>query len=110
MKKIFFTSIYLLSLIMISCGGGGEDNGGGGNGGPVDPPPTPQKPQKAVLSKPENNTECLEVDAVKFEWNTAQNTTSYTLNVKNLSTNEISTTTTTSTSAEILMLFLHLLM
>ena len=86
---------------MISCGGGGDENGGGGNG-PVDPPPTPQKPQKAVLSKPENNTECLEVDAVKFEWNTAQNTTSYTLNVKNLTTNEISTTTTTtSTSAEI---------
>ncbi|MGB0633213.1 MAG: hypothetical protein ACPGKX_01410 [Flavobacteriaceae bacterium] len=100
MRKIFFTSIYLLSLIMISCGGGGDENGGGGNG-PVDPPPTPQKPQKAVLSKPENNTECLEVDAVKFEWNTAQNTTSYTLNVKNLTTNEISTTTTTSTSAEI---------
>ena len=101
MKKIFFTSIYLLSLIMISCGGGGDENGGGGNGGPVDPPPTPQKPQKAVLSKPENNTECLEVDAVKFEWNTAQNTTSYTLNIKNLTTNEISTNTTTSTSAEI---------
>ena len=100
MRKIFFTSIYLLSLIIISCGGGGDENGGGGNG-PVDPPPTPQKPQKAVLSKPENNTECLEVDAVKFEWNTAQNTTSYTLNVKNLSTNEISTITTTSTSAEI---------
>ncbi len=86
---------------MISCGGGGDDNGGGGNGGPVDPPPTPQKPQKAVLSKPENNTECLEVDAVKFEWNTAQNTTSYTLNVKNLTTNEISTTTTGNTSADI---------
>jgi len=46
MRKIFFTSIYILSLIMISCGGGGDENGGGGNG-PVDPPPTPQKPQKA---------------------------------------------------------------
>ena len=102
MKKIFFTSIYLLSLIMISCGGGGDENGGGGNGGPVDPPPTPQKPQKAVLSKPENNTECLEVDAVKFEWNTAQNTNSYTLNVKNLiDINKVYTVTTTSTSAEI---------
>ncbi len=99
MKKIFFKKlIYLLSLILLSCGGGGEENGGGS--GPVDPPPTPQKPQKAVLSKPENNTECLEVDAVKFEWNTAQNTTSYTLNVKNLTTNEISSTTTTSTSAD----------
>ena len=83
MKKIYFKSIYILILILFSCGGSGGDDGGGG-GGPVDPPPTPQKPQKAVLSKPENNSECLEVDAVKFEWNTAANTSSYTLNVKNL--------------------------
>ena len=73
MKKIYFKSIYILSLILFSCGGSGGDDGGGG-GGPVDPPPTPQKPQKAVLSKPANNSECLEVDAVKFEWNTAANT------------------------------------
>ena len=100
MKKIYFKSIYVLSLILFSCGGSSGDDGGG-SGGPVDPPPTPQKPQKAVLSKPENNSECLEVDAVKFEWNTAANTTSYTLNVKNLLTNEISSTTTTSTSADV---------
>jgi len=100
MKKIFFITIYALSFIIVSCGGGSGDENGGGSG-PVDPPPTPQKPQKAVLSKPENNTECLEVDAVKFEWNTAQNTTSYTLNIKNLTTNQISSTTTTSTSADV---------
>ena len=55
MKKIYFKSIYILSLILFSCGGSSGDDGGGG-GGPVDPPPTPQKPQKAVLSKPENNS------------------------------------------------------
>jgi hypothetical protein len=43
----------------------------------------------------------LEVDAVKIEWNASENTTSYTLNVKNLLSNEISTNTITSTSAEV---------
>ena len=95
MKKNIFT-ISLLSVLLISCGGGGTDDGGG----PVDPP-APQKPSKSVLSKPDNNSECLEVDAVKFEWNSSNNTTSYTINVKNLITNEISTNTTTSTSVEI---------
>jgi len=95
MKKNIFT-ISLLSVLLISCGGGGTDDGGG----PVDPP-APQKPSKSVLSKPDNNSECLQVDAVKFEWNSSNNTTSYTINVKNLITNEISTNTTTSTSAEI---------
>tara|TARA_Y100000385_G_scaffold4057_1_gene4419 strand:- start:780 stop:1472 length:693 start_codon:yes stop_codon:yes gene_type:complete len=96
MKKNIFI-ISLLSVLLISCGGGTDDGGGTD---PVDPP-APQKPSKAVLSKPENNTECLEVDAVKFEWNTSNNTTSYTINVKNLTTNEITTNTSTSTSAEI---------
>ena len=77
MKKNIFT-ISLLSVLLISCGGGGTDDGGG----PVDPP-APQKPSKSVLSKPDNNSECLEVDAVKFEWNSSNNTTSYTINVKN---------------------------
>ena len=100
MKKILLSTVYILSLFLISCGGGESEGGDGNGGGPVDPP-TPQKPSKAVLSKPANNTECLEVDAVKFEWNASENTTSYTLNVKNLLTNEISTNTITSTSAEV---------
>lgn len=100
MKKILLSTVYILSLFLISCGGGDTEGGDGNGGGPVDPP-TPQKPSKAVLSKPANNTECLEVDAVKFEWNASENTTSYTLNVKNLLTNEISTNTITSTSAEV---------
>ena len=36
MKKIYFKSIYILSLILFSCGGSGGDDGGGGVG-PVDP-------------------------------------------------------------------------
>ena len=71
MKKILLSTVCILSLFLISCGGG-DSEGGGNGGGPVDPPPTPQKPSKAVLSKPENNTECLEVDAVKFEWNASK--------------------------------------
>ena len=100
MKKILLTTGCFISILLISCGSGGEDDSGGG-GGPIDPPPTPQRPSKAVLSKPDNNTECLEVDAVKFEWNSSENTTSYTINVKNLLTNEIVSNTTTSTSADI---------
>ena len=84
MRKILLSTVYFISILLISCGGSAEGEGGGG--GPVDPPPTPQKPSRAVLSKPANNTECLEVDAVKFEWNASENTTSYTLNVKNLLT------------------------
>ena len=87
MKKILLATVCFISILLISCGSGGEDGGGGS--GPVDPPPTPQKPGKSVLGKPANNTECLEVDAVKFEWNSSENTTSYTINVKNLLTNEI---------------------
>ena len=67
MKKVLLSTVYILSLFLISCGGGESEGGDGNGGGPVDPP-TPQKPSKAVLSKPANNTECLEVDAVKFEW------------------------------------------
>ena len=99
MKKFLVFTVYFISILLISCGG--SSGGDGEGGGPIDPPPTPQKPSKAVLSKPANNTECLEVDAVKFEWNSSENTTSYTLNIKNLLTNEIISNTSTSTSAEI---------
>ena len=80
MRKILVSTVYFISSVLIS--GGGSAEGAGGGVGPVDPPPTPQKPSRAVLSKPANNTECLEVDAVKFEWNASDNTTSYTLNIQ----------------------------
>ena len=99
MKKVLLSTVFFISILLISCGGSAE--GEGGESGPVDPPPTPQKPSKAVLEKPANNSECLEVDAVKFEWNASENTTSYTINVKNLLTSEIITNTITTTSLEI---------
>ena len=99
MKKVLLSTVFFISILLISCGGSAE--GEGGESGPVDPPPTPQKPSKAVLEKPANNSECLEVDAVKFEWNASENTTSYTINIKNLLTSEIITNTITTTSLEI---------
>jgi len=102
MKKILILSFYVFSIALISCSGGsdGGGDGGGGGGGPVDPP-GPVAPSAATLSKPANNSECLEVDAVKFEWNKSDNTDSYTLVIKNLLTSEAISQTTTSTSAEV---------
>jgi hypothetical protein len=102
MKKILILSFYVFSIALISCSGSsdGENNGGGGGGGPVDPP-GPVAPSAATLSKPANNSECLEVDAVKFEWNKSDNTDSYTLVIKNLLTSASISQTTTSTSAEV---------
>ena len=98
MKKILLSTVCFISILLISCGGSTDDGGGSG---PVDPPPTPQKPGKSVLGKPANNTECLEVDAVKFEWNKSDDTSSYTLIIKNLLTQEKISQTTTSTNVEI---------
>ena len=85
MKKILILSFYVFSIALISCSGGsdGGGDGGGGGGGPVDPP-GPVAPSAATLSKPANNSECLEVDAVKFEWNKSLNTDTYTIMVTNL--------------------------
>jgi hypothetical protein len=98
MKKILILSIFVFSTILISCSGSSD---GGNNGdGPVDPP-GPVAPSAATLSKPANNSECLEVEAVKFEWNKSNDTNSYTIIIKNLLTSESISQTTTSTSAEI---------
>ena len=68
MKKVLLSTVFFISILLISCGGSAEGEGGGS--GPVDPPPTPQKPSKSSFKKNQLITpECLEVDAVKFEWN-----------------------------------------
>ena len=102
MKNITLKSIVLIfSILLMSCGGSGGDEGNnGGNNGGGDPP-GPIAPKAATLSKPANNSECLEVDAVKFEWNKSDDTTSYTIVVKNLLTQESMSQTTTDTSVEI---------
>ena len=90
MKKIANIAYSLfISIILISCSSDGYEFRE-----PVDP-------SVATLSKPANNTECLEVDAVKFEWNKSDNTTQYTIVIKNLITQASISQTTTSTSVEI---------
>jgi hypothetical protein len=99
MKKILILSFFVFSIALISCSGSSD---GGNNGGGGDPDPTgPVTPSAATLSKPANNSECLEVEAVKFEWNKSNDTTSYTIVIKNLLTSESVSQTTTSTSAEV---------
>ena len=82
MKKILNILSGLIIMTALSCGGGGDDSNSGfdnnNNSDPVIP-----SPKASVLSKPANNSECLEVDAVNFEWNSSDNTDSYTINVKN---------------------------
>ena len=102
MKKILIISLCVFFPLLISCGGSGGDdgnNGGDGNGGGN--PSGPVAPKPATLSKPANNSECLEVDAVKFEWNKSDDTTSYTIVVKNLLNQASISQTTTSTNVEI---------
>ncbi|MBC8304010.1 MAG: hypothetical protein H8E55_50655 [Pelagibacterales bacterium] len=101
MKKILIISFCVFFPLFISCGGSGGDDGnnGGGNGGGN--PPGPVAPKPATLLKPANNSECLELDAVKFEWNKSDNTTSYTIVVKNLLNQASISQTTTSTNVEI---------
>ena len=97
MKNIVIKSFLITTFLLISCGGGGDSSNSGDSIGEVEIP----KPEAAVLSKPENNSECLQVEAVKFEWGNSKNTTSYDIVVKNLS-NQISVSqTTTSNNVEI---------
>lgn len=93
-KKIF---IAIFSLVIVSCGGGDEP----------DTPPTPEvkNPEPALLVLPLKNEECNQgsivsdtQSKVKFEWNKADNTNTYNLIIKNLSTNEEDENTTSNTT------------
>ena len=96
MKKLNFTFLILISLIVISCGG--KDDGGGGN---VDPPDPINPPTSTTLVSPANNTECLDGENVEFRWNSSQYTDTYTINVKNLLTQSVISQSTTSTTITI---------
>ena len=98
MKKILILSFFVFSIALSSCSGSSD---GGNNGGEGGEPVGPAAPSAAKLTKPANNSECLEVEAVKFEWNKSNDTTSYTIVIKNLLNSEIKSQTTTSNSAEI---------
>lgn len=79
--------------------------GGGDGGGEPEPQPVPA-PQAATLIFPDNNTTCFEGEVlsptqsrVTFQWNAAQNTDSYQLVVRNMSSNQESNQTPSTNSA-----------
>ena len=61
----------------------------------------PVDPAAANLSKPANNTQCLEVDKVKFEWNKSDNTDSYTITIIDLISSTTVTQNTSTNTVEI---------
>ncbi|GAA4296498.1 hypothetical protein [Aestuariibaculum suncheonense] len=94
MKKLIYLNI---ALLILSCSGGdsGETN-------------KVSSPEKTNLIFPENNSECFEgevinntVSKVTFEWSRTNTTDEYSVTLKNLSTNAVSTLTTSSTSLDI---------
>ncbi|GAL81114.1 predicted protein [Algibacter lectus] len=93
--KYIFGS-FVLCLFIFNCGGNSDDD--------VDPDPVNEvkTPTAATLSFPEENSECTEGSSltstestILFNWNDAQNVTSYQLFIKNLDTQ----TTTNYTSS-----------
>ena len=88
MKKILIISFCVFSMLIISCSKTYEFRA------PVDP-------AAANLSKPANNTQCLEVDKVKFEWNKSDNTDTYTITIIDLISSATVTQNTSTNTVEI---------
>ena len=88
MKKLIIKSFLAIVLIISSCSSPSEVR--------EDPVPS-----VALLSKPENNTQCLQIEKVKFEWGISENTDSYTITVINLLSSETVTQNSTTNSIEI---------
>ncbi|SUZ86091.1 uncharacterized protein METZ01_LOCUS38945 [marine metagenome] len=61
----------------------------------------PVDPGAATLSKPANNSQCLEVDKVKFEWNKSDNTDTYTITIIDLISSTTVTQNTSTNTVEI---------
>ena len=86
MKGAKYLFLILIFSLLLSCGGSDD--------GPGDPEPTPA-PSAATLVFPEDNSECTEgtllsdtESEVIFQWNVAQNADSYTVNLRNLNTDD----------------------
>ena len=88
MKNIIIKSFLAIVLIISSCSSPSEER--------EDPVPS-----TALLSKPENNTQCLQIEKVKFEWGISENTDSYSITVINLLSSETVTQNSTTNSIEI---------
>ncbi len=88
MRKVLL-GIVVISLSVFSCS---KDTPGGGGGGTT-PTPTAKTPGKAVLTSPENNKTCEEVNTsgqVTFSWNASTDTDAYDLKITNLNTQGVS--------------------
>ena len=88
MKNIITKSFLVIIVIISSCSSPSEVREN-----PV--------PSTALLSSPANNTQCLQIEKVKFEWGISENTDSYTITVINLISSEVVTQNSTTNSIEI---------
>lgn len=97
MKRLLFP---IICFTVLSCGKGGGSA----------PQPAINPPAKATLSLPAQNEACTTgtiisatESTVSFTWQTAANTDSYELTVKNLNTNAVINRTTSSTAADVIL-------
>lgn len=115
MKKLYGLAIILMSLLVFGAcsSSGGDDDGptppptGGGDDDPVVIP----DPTAATLVFPEDDSECNEGDpisdeesVVTFQWNTSQNTDSYTVTLTNLNNGQSFTAVANTNAAPITIL------
>lgn len=96
MKVVYKYPVLFLVMALFSCGGGGDDPA-------PEPEPTVPSPSAATLIYPENNEECTEgvivsetESQVIFQWESSENTDSYTLLLNNLETGEESSFSTSN--------------
>lgn len=94
---IRYSIILVLCFFIISCGSAPSE---------APPPVTPAQPEKAPeaveLSKPVNNTTCLEAvntNQVQFTWTTVPTASSYEIKITNLKSNVTETKTATTSPA-----------
>lgn len=96
MRKVLL-GIVVISLSVFSCS---KDTPGGGG---TTPTPTAKTPGKAVLTSPENNKTCEEVNTsgqVTFSWNASTDTDAYDLKITNLNTQGVSNQNNLTTTSK----------
>ncbi len=99
-----YIPLMVLGIFLVACGGGGGDD----TPPPIEPPPVVPTPRATSLIFPDNNTECNTgqivsetQSGVTFRWNISENTNSYEINIKNLTTN--TTVKRTATTNELVV-------
>lgn len=104
--KYLIITLAMSSPILWSCGGSDDSN----DQDPVLPIEQVETPGNAILIFPENNTECNNGEIVSetksrvtFTWSASENTTTYEVNLKNLSNNNFLKQTSNSNEATIII-------